>query len=92
MLHKKIRSQKQPQRNNMTSISFVGGDADKELEQYTRRAKWLLDHNVTDGDVMMDDDGREYIADEIEDGTPGEEGYGIRPFKNYLPDDCQSTS
>lgn len=92
MRRNKIRSKGKPQQSS-PSIAFVGGDADKELERYEKRAKWLADHGRNDSDVLFDEDkGLEYIPDEHEDGTPGEDGYGFRPFKNYLPDDIQSES
>lgn len=53
---------------------------------YEKRATWLADHGSKESDVLFDDeDGREYVLDESDNGNPGEDGYESKVYKLYLP-------
>ncbi len=53
-------------------------------DRYSKIVEWLAENNLTPGDVLTDDDGREFVFMEEELGTAGEEGYSITQRKVYL--------
>lgn len=54
--------------------------------KYEKRGQWLADHGARESEVLFDDeDGREYVLDETDNGNPGEDGYDVRITKLYLP-------
>lgn len=51
---------------------------------------WLEDHSVSSHDVMFDEDsGRGFILEQVENGTPGEDGYNVYFMRTYLPEQFQ---
>ena len=52
-------------------------------EIYEQRAVWLADYNMTENDVLMDDNG-EFIISVTEQGNPGDD-YQFDTKYIYLP-------
>lgn len=55
-----------------------------------QRIEWL--GGTKEEEILTDDEGKEYILEEIENGTAGEDGYEVRSEKRYLPDNLQSNN
>lgn len=54
------------------------------------REQWLLDMCVTENDVIQDEDGREFIITENENGTAGDDDYQVENKKVFLPESIQN--
>lgn len=66
---------------------FVGTakELNADLKQRVRE-QFLADYLATENDVLIDDEGREFIFTDYENGTSGEVGYGGATItKAYLP-------
>lgn len=50
---------------------------DEAEEYFQRKMEWLKDHNYSNGDVMEDEDGKEYVMD-----RPDEDGKMDRIYLN----------
>ena len=55
-----------------------------------QRIEWL--GGTKEEEILTDEEGKEYILEEIENGTAGDDGYEIRQEKRYLPDNLQSNN
>ena len=55
-----------------------------------QRIEWL--GGTKEDEILTDDEGKEYILEEIENGTAGDDGYEVRSEKKYLPDNLQSNN
>lgn len=58
-----------------------------ELDFIERRSQWLEEHSAKEGDVMVDDDGSEYIATSNE--SDHSDTYQITYGSERLPEDIQ---
>ena len=54
------------------------------MENTTQREEWLKENNVTEKDVLQNEDG-EYIVVESDNGNPEEDGYSVSIDKVFLP-------
>lgn len=54
-------------------------------ERKTERRQWLEDRGARERDVFVDEDGDEYIMEEVEHGTPGDGEYEISSVRKFLP-------
>lgn len=55
-------------------------------------AESIKNHEVEEWgtDIMVDEDGRKYVGGYEENGTAGEDGYGVDYKRTYLPDELQN--
>lgn len=62
-------------------------DAYEDLLQLwlEERKKFLEEVGVDEKDVLSDEDG-EYYIQEVENGNPGEDGYGFMKVRRSIPD------
>ena len=73
----------------LNKMSLKNNDEFNE-ELREQRIEWL--GGTKEEEILTDDEGKEYILEEIENGTAGDDGYEVRSEKRYLPDNLQASN